>query len=184
MRNIGDVDGDGNPDGLWIDSTRTLAIVTAAGGVAKFTLDSAAPSAVSAMAVDADERPPLEVLVSDGRTVHLLVFDDCEIVPVINTRDGRPWLFDLGFRGTGTGVGCMEIFGRRRLVGLKREDRDGEWVNYSAAVLELDGRTVTLSETVESRHLGPAEDDAIERLTQVTCDGRTMADDGVTTPTP
>jgi hypothetical protein len=183
-RQIADIDGDGRPDAMWLDASRNLGIITAAGGAATFAVESAAPSYVSALAADADGQPPVELLVSDGRAVQLLVFDDCEIVPVINTGDGQPWLFDLGFTGAGTGVGCVDIDGRRQLVGLNVEVVGTDTVEWSRTVVELDGRTATVGATDRGTFHRPADDYAIELLSEVTCGDLTMADDGLSTPTP
>lgn len=183
-RQIADIDGDGHPDAMWLDASRNLGIITAAGGAATFAVESAAPSYVWALAADADGQPPVELLVSDGRAVQLLVFDDCEIVPVINTGDDRPWLFDLGFTGAGTGVGCVDIDGRRQLVGLNVEVFGTDMVEWSRTVVELDGRTATVGATDRGTFHRPADDYAIELLSEVTCGDLTMADDGLSTPTP
>lgn len=184
VRQIVDVDGDGRRDIMWLDAERNLGVITAMGGADVFAVDSAAPSSISVLAVDADEQPPVEFLVDDGRTAQLLVYDDCEIEPVINTRDGEPWLFDRGFRDTGTGVGCVDIDGRRRLVGLNIEGLDDGTVDWSRTVVNLDGRSATVGRTDSGTFDRPDDDYAIDLLSWVTCGDLTMFDDGLTTPTP
>lgn len=183
-RQIIDVDGDDRRDIMWLDADRNLGIITAAGAADVFAIDSAAPSTIEALAVDADEQPPVELLVDDGRTTQLLVFDDCGIRPVINTRDGEPWLFDRGFRGVGTGVGCVDIGGRRRLVGLNIEQAGDDAVEWSRTVVNLDRRSATVGRTDRGTFDRPDDDYAIELLSQVTCGDLTMPDDGLSTPTP
>lgn len=179
-KQIVDVDGDDRPDVMWLDRRRTLGIITAAGDAATLQIKSAAPSRIGALAADADRRPPVELFVSDGRTVQLFVFDDCRIRPVINTRDGEPWLF----RGKGTGVGCVNIAGKRRLVGLNSKKHGRDTVEWSRTAISLDGRSATAGHTDEGSFKTPEHDDAIERLSEITCGDLTMVDDGVQTPAP
>jgi hypothetical protein len=176
---IVDVDGDDRRDAMWLDRDRNLGIITAAGGAARVEIKSAAPTRIGALAVNADRRGPVELLVSDGRTVQLFVFDDCDIQPVVNTRDGKPWLFDRGFRGTGTGVGCVDIGGQRKLVGLNIEKHGRDTVEWSRTVINLDGRSATAGPRDEGSFERPKNDLGIELLSQITCADLTMVDDGV-----
>lgn len=183
-KQIVDVDGDDRRDALWLDRDRDLGIITAAGGSARVEIRSAAPNRIGALAVNADRRGPVELLVSDGRSAQLFVFDDCDIRPVINTRDGKPWLFDRGFRGAGTGVGCVAVDGQRKLVGLNIEKRGRDTVEWSRTVVDLDGRSATAGRTDEGSFDSPRNDLAIELLSQITCGDLTMVDDGVHAPAP
>jgi hypothetical protein len=155
-----DVDGDGRPDTGWMavntDGSRQLGVHTAAGGGDVVTIDSASPNVLTLLAVDADEQPPVELFVSDGRTVQLWAFADCQLAPVTNPQD-EPYLFDLGFRGTGTGVGCRDTDAGRELVGLNITDDDGTVVDWTRTVIERDGLRASNGPTDEGQFRRPAE---------------------------
>jgi len=159
---VADLDGDGRPDAVWMAATsegrRTLGVTTAAGGGSTVDIDSAGPQALRVLVVDADEQPPTELFVSDGRGVLLYAFAHCAVAPVTNP-EGQTYAFDLGFRGTGTGVGCVEAGGGRRLVGLNVTSDEGTFTH------------------------GP-DDAAIDLLHAVSCGGLTMAADGIRQPEP
>jgi hypothetical protein len=182
---IVDVDGDGRPDTGWLaaheDGSRELGVATAAGGGDVVPMDSASPVALTLLAVDADERPPVELFVSDGRTVELWAFADCRLAPVTNPQD-EPYLFDLGFRGTGTGVGCRDTGGGRQLVGLNITDDNGTEVDWTRTVIERDGLAASNGPTDEGRFERPADDAAIDLLHTVSCDDMTITGDGIRQP--
>jgi hypothetical protein len=75
---IVDVDGDGRRDTAWLATPaaggRELGVLTAAGGGAKVPIESASPVELVLLVVDADDEPPVELLVSDNRTVQLWAF--------------------------------------------------------------------------------------------------------------
>lgn len=182
---IVDVDGDGRADTGWLavdtDGSRQLGVSTAAGGGDVVTIDSASPNVLTLLAVDADEQPPVELFVSDGRTVELWAFADCGLAQVTNPQD-EPYLFDLGFRGTGTGVGCRDLDGGRQLVGLNITDDDGTVVDWTRTVIERDGLRASNGSTDEGRFRRPGDDAAIELLHTVSCDDMTIDEDGIQQP--
>jgi hypothetical protein len=182
---IVDVDGDGRPDTGWLaaheDGSRELGVATAAGGGDVVTIESASPVALTLLAIDADEQAPVELFVSDNRTVQLWAFADCRLAPVTNP-EGEPYLFDLGFRGTGTGVGCRDVRGGRQLVGLNVTDDNGTEVDWTRTVIERDGLAASNGPTDEGRFERPADDDAIELLHTVSCDDVTITSDGIRQP--
>ena len=140
-----DVDGDGEQDEVWFSSQGTprMGIATASGTVVGATIHSGkAPRA--AVVVNADQRGPVEMIpVTDG-TAFLLVFQNCDLVPVIGP-DGLPYAFDLGFRGNGTGVTCTDADGdgRRDLVGVNFVENGDGTAKLSRTVIELDGTTAS-----------------------------------------
>ncbi|HEY8543467.1 MAG TPA: hypothetical protein VIL36_00405 [Acidimicrobiales bacterium] len=179
---VDDLDGDGEPDTVWVASPggglRVLGVATAAGGGAKVEIESASPVPIQVLVADADGTPPVELFVSDGRGVQLWAFQDCRLQPVTDP-GGRPYLFDLGLRGYGTGVGCVD----GQLVGLNvtTEDADGT-VHWARTVITRDGLVADEGTTTEGTYRRPGDDAAIELLHQVTCGDRTLAADGIAQP--
>ena len=185
---VPDVDGDGRADTAWMavsDAAREMGIATAAGGVVRTRVDSASPVALSLLVADADGRAPVELFVDDNRTVQLWAFSDCQLVPVLNPQ-GQPYEFDRGFRGTGTGVGCVNTAEGRRLVGLNVDDpRPGDpptLVRWTRTIIELDGTSARNGASTSGTFSHPGDDAAIDLLHQVTCGDRTMAADGIRQP--
>jgi hypothetical protein len=182
---VADLDGDGRRDTVWMAATaeggRTLGVTTAAGGGSAVDIESASPQALRVLVVDADERPPTELFVSDGRGVLLYAFADCAVAPVTNP-EGRTYAFDLGLRGTGTGVGCVEAGGGRRLVGLNVTSDDGTTVAWSRTVIELDGLSASNGATDRGTFTHGPDGAAIELLHGVSCGDLTMAADGIQQP--
>jgi hypothetical protein len=182
-----DVDGDGRRDTAWLASpgngAREMGIVTAAGGGDKVTVGSAAPFPLSLLVAEADGEPPVELFVSDNRSVQLWTFVDCELQPVTDA-DGDPYVFDRGFTGYGTGVGCIDADGdgRRDLVGLNVTGLDEPTVDWSRTIIERDGTVATNGATDTGTFHQPADADRIAQLYDVTCGDLTMADDSVTQP--
>jgi len=155
--------------------------VTASGAASDVEVETGSPIPLSVLVVDADESPPVEVLVSDGRTVHLYEFVDCRIQPVLNV-DRETYLFDLGFRGTGTGVGCAAIDGHRQLVGLLARPRSGNRVPWSRTVVHLHDLRATNGATDSGTFTSPTDDRAIQLLHEVSCGDLTMESDGLHEP--
>ncbi len=115
-----DVDGDGQPDTGWISSGgTTFGITTASGATMSIPLQLAGGGDRSVLVENIDSHGPIAALASDGRTVELLLVQNCGLFPATNAQ-GTHYEFDLGVRGTGTGVGCSQITGTtgRSLVGL------------------------------------------------------------------
>ncbi len=181
---IVDVDGDMQPDNVWIasavDGTVTVGVVTAAGGGVTRRFESASPVSRSVLVVDADQRPPVEILASTGRSVQLWVFQDCSIVDVTNPQ-GQPYQFSLGFTDIGTGVGCVTVGGQQKLVGLDAKTT-GNTVNWSRTVVELDGTHARNGATTTGTFTAPGDDQRIDLLHQVTCGALTMSGNGISAP--
>jgi hypothetical protein len=181
---IPDVDGDGQRDTMYLTADRVLGVISSTGADVTYQIESASPVPVAVLAANADRTGPVEFLISDGRTVELIVFTDCRLRPVINTRDGQPWLFDLGSRGTATGVGCVEIAGRTELVGLNIERDDSDTVEWSRTIVTLEGSEATVGATDRGTFSRPADQQAIDLLTTVSCGELTMSADGIAQPPP
>lgn len=181
---VPDLDGDGRPDRVWVGadgSTRLVGVITAAGGGDVLGLPTASPVPLSAVVVDVDLQPPTEILVSDNRTVWLFVFDECGLQPVVGS-DGTPWIFDLGFRGTGTGVGCLTDEGGRALAGLNITDTRRDAVEWTRTVVRLDGARATAGPTETGVFRQPEGAGAIELLHTVACGDVTIGEDGIHQP--
>lgn len=179
---IVDVDGDGEADQGWVGMGPdgiVVGINTAAGGGASVPFESGSPVERSLLAVNADEKGPVELFLSDGRTVSLYAFVDCDIVPITNEQ-GETYQFSLGFTDFGTGIGCAQIDGKQQLVGLNVDstDTDGS-VNWSRTVIELDGTNARNGATSTGTFTSPDDDDAIALLYDISCGDLTMANDGV-----
>ena len=115
-----DVDGDGRPDTGWLSSDgNTFGITTASGATFSVPIELAGGGPRKVLVEDTDGHGTIAALASDGRTVELLVVTNCGLFPATNAQ-GAHYEFDLGVRGTGTGVGCAQITGTpgRSLVGL------------------------------------------------------------------
>jgi len=182
---VPDVDGDGEQDTLWLarsaDGGRPMGVDTSAGGHVEARVDSAAPIALRVLVADVDATPPVELLVSDGRSTQLWAFADCALVPVTDPA-GEPYLFDHGLRGTGTGVGCVGRGDDRRLVGLNVVADDGTTVRWERTTIERDGLVADEGATESGTFTRPADDARIDLLRSVTCGDRTLAEDGIAQP--
>lgn len=178
-----DVDGDGEPDTAWLldaDGATTVGIATAAGGGASTEIRSGSPIPRSVLVVDADETPPVEIIVSDGRGASLHAFSDCEIQPVQNP-EGETYEFDLqNLRGNGTGIGCIDTEQGRSLVGLQAGERTDSSVDWKRTIIELDGLTARNGSTDSGTYELPKDEDAARLLDEITCGDLTMAEDGLT----
>jgi hypothetical protein len=186
---VDDLDGDGRPDTVWLgdqpDGTRQVGVVTAGGVGTAVQIETGSPVPLSVLVADANETPPTEIFVSDGRTVYLWAFLDCAIQPVTNP-EGEQYLFDLGFRGTGTGVGCADVDGdgRMELVGLLAGEPDGDTVPWTRTVIELDGLSARNGPSDSGSFTEPDDDAAIALLHTVSCGARTITADGLHEPQP
>lgn len=183
---ITDVDGDGRRDTAWLhwspdSGSRQLGIRTASGGGGVAEVSSASPVGLVVLAVDADQEPPVELLVSDNRAVQLWAFADCQVQQVIGP-DGAPYVFDLGYIGTGTGVGCVDSRQGRELIGLNVISDDGTTVEWSRTVVELDDLQASNGETETGTFRQPGDADAIDLLHTVSCGDLTIDTDGVRQP--
>lgn len=137
-----DVDGDGRPDIAWLTGgpDRAIGISTASGAVFSAPIDSASPLPASAVVnvvrtSDAGDVPI--ALVDVGREVLLYSVADCAVTATRNDQ-GEQYTFDKGFTGFGTGVGCVEVDGALRLVGLNAvPDDSGQTFTVSRTVIDL-----------------------------------------------
>jgi hypothetical protein len=178
VASVGDLDADGRDDQAWVGpGPGEFGIVTAAGGVAPATSSLPSPS-LAVLVADADQQAPVEVFVSDGTTAELWGYVACALEPVIGP-DGAPWLFDLGERGNGTGVGCVDIEGERQLVGLNVRADDGTTVSWKRTIIELDGLSATIGASDTGTFTRPDDNDQIDLLHTITCHDLTIADDGI-----
>jgi hypothetical protein len=158
-------------------------VLTAAGGGDRVMIDSASPVALTLLVADADEQPPVELFVSDNRTVQLWTFVDCSLQPVTDA-SGQPYQFDLGFRGTGTGVGCIDADGdgRRDLVGLNVTATTDTTVEWSRTIIERDGVQASNGPTDTGTYRRSEDDAEIELLYTVTCGDASIDQDGIRQP--
>ncbi|NHT16565.1 hypothetical protein [Cellulomonas sp. IC4_254] len=173
-----DLDGDGEPDRLWLaddGGTRTVGVSTAAGATLTHPVDLAGPAGATAFALRPDPAEPAMVLVSDNRVADLLVVQDCALVDATDTR-GAPWQFDQGFAGQGTGVGCVDLDGDGTLdlVGLNLVDD-----TVTRTLIHVDG---TVASAGASDEVAADTGAAQETARAITCGDRTLSADGVHEP--
>jgi hypothetical protein len=182
-RVMGDVDGDGRPDTLYVgvgaDGLRRFGVVTATGARSEWTIPNASPVDPSIYGVaDADQDGRAEVFVNPGRVVYLLTYASCTLQPYLN-KDGQPYAFSIGFGAIGTGVGCIDADGdgRRDLVGLDQTDAGTGKVAWTRTIVTLHGTQARNGAKSSGTYTSPADDHAIALLNQVTC-----GDDAFTHP--
>jgi len=181
-----DVDGDGRPDQAWLSggAGREFGITTASGATFSATIDSASPVPASAIVnrVQADQIPIALVDLSREALVYSLA--GCAVTPVANEQ-GQPYTFDLGFAGTGTGVGCSTDAGSLRLAGLNAvaDDAGTYTVTRTFVDLDADGRHAT-NAAPEQVALGAGADEPVVTTAQEVSCGELVAgtDDGPVEP--
>ncbi|MDP9830384.1 hypothetical protein [Kineosporia succinea] len=155
-----DLDGDGLADELWLahdEGLRLLGVSTAGG--ARFSVvlnqwdegaqEQRAGDRVSALAGRLGDGSAV-ILVNLGRSAALYSVVNCYIVATTDT-ENRPWLFDLGYEGTGDGVGCVGDASGRILVSYRAE-YDSAKQTYTVS-----RRTVTLDRTGKRAGAGRSE---------------------------
>jgi hypothetical protein len=174
-RVMGDVDGDGKPDTIYVgvgeDGLRRFGLVTAKGGRSEWCTPNASPVDPSVYGVvDADEDGRPEVFVNPGRLVNVLVFADGALRPYLN-KEGRPYELSIGFGAVGTGVGCIDADGdgRRDLVGLDEKEAAAGKVPWTRTIITLQGTQARNGAKSSGTYTSPADDHAIALLHQVTC---------------
>jgi hypothetical protein len=183
-----DLDGDDRRDRLWFappgTGGRTVGVTTATGATSSAAVPLAGPVPLRALAVDADEMPPIEILVSDHRGVLVFVFLDCA-VQLVRDPGGDAVVLELGFRQQGTGVGCVDADqdGRRDLVTLLRDAGVDGHVPWSRTIVQLDGSSGHLGATESGTYVDPDDNEAIELLSTVTCGDRRI-DEALEEPRP
>ncbi len=183
---IPDVDGDGRPDRAYFapsagNGTRQLVVITAAGGRASATVSSASPSAASALVVEPGSPAAPLVLLSDNREVFLFAYVNCTLA-VVHNRQGAQYTFDLGFRGTGTGVGCIPDGARTDLVGLNIVSQDATTVHWSRTVIDVSGTSARNGASTTGTFTQPQDAAAISLLSTVSCGNQTISANGVHEP--
>ncbi|GAB3269067.1 hypothetical protein [Kineosporia babensis] len=102
---VGDLDGDGAPDELWMvqdGGQKRLGVRTASGKVMSTAYESTEPA--SAVANRLGDGTAI-ILLNTGRSAALYSVLDCQIVATEN-QTGEQYSFDLGFGQFGTGVAC------------------------------------------------------------------------------
>lgn len=191
QRQVGDLDGDGRPDTLWIGqfrgadgANRIVGITTASGDNTSVEISSASPIPMRALAIDAQDNGGHQVIVSDGRSARLYVFADCRLQTVVDGHYGRPFVFDLeNLAGNGTGIGCSDLGDGRRLVGLQALPDPANTRLWTVRRTEIDltgirattGRSDTLTAT-------SAQDPAVTSAQTISCGNLTIDQDGVQEP--
>ncbi|WP_432542454.1 hypothetical protein [Kineococcus sp. SYSU DK002] len=174
----GDVDLDGEADTVWLSGgpERTLGITTATGATFSTTFTGAAPQAATAIGQKLQPAGPAVVLLNTGRSVALYAVVDCALTPTLNAQ-GEQYVFDLGFTGYGTGVGCVAGGDEEdlSLAGLNAVDAgDGTYrVTRTAVQLDDSGRRATNGETTVVAEGLAADDPRVEGARTVGCGNQT-----------
>jgi hypothetical protein len=143
---IGDVDGDGRADTAFFTESGgpQYGIRTAAGGVYPVQDGLAGPATHSGWTAGLDASPGVVTVVDDGRSAHLLVFEDCAWVRTKGV-DGKPYTFGLnGFfpAPAGTGVACNDRNGGVLLEGVRavRRANGNVDIRWTQIDVSSDGR--------------------------------------------
>jgi hypothetical protein len=181
-RPFGDIDGDGQPDTLYVgidqgSSLRRFGVVTASGVRSEWTVDNASPVAPGILGIaDANQDGQIEIFVNPGRIVDVLTYRDCTLRPYLN-KDGDPYGFSVGFDEAGTGMGCVDADGdgKRDLVGLKAGEREGDEVPWTRTIVTLQGDQARNGPTSTGTYTSPKDDQAIALLSRITCGEDTFA---------
>jgi len=190
QRQVGDLDGDGLPDALWIGRfaaangamTRVVGVSTASGANADVEISSASPIPLRALAIDAQDNGQNQVIVSDGRSAQLYAFADCRLQTVVDSHYGRPFLFDLQNRaGNGTGVGCSDLGDGRHLVGLQALPENADRWTIRRTEIDLDGIQASIGRS-DTLTATSAEDPAVTSAQTISCGNLTIDQDGVQQP--
>jgi hypothetical protein len=191
QRQVGDLDGDGSPDTLWVGqfrgadarTVRVVGVTTGSGANSDVQISSASPMPLAALAIDAQNDGGNQIIVSDGRSARLYTFAECRTQAVADSGDA-PFAFDLqNLRDHGTGVGCSDLGSPsvgRHLVGLQALQNDGQWTVRRTEV-DLHGTLATIgqSDTVTATS---AQDPAVTSAETISCGDLTISKDGVQQP--
>ena len=176
-----DVDGDGRPDTGWLSSDgNTFGITTASGATFSVPIELAGGGPRKVLVEDTDGHGTIAALASDGRTVELLIVKNCGLFPATNAQ-GAHYEFDLGLRGTGTGVGCSQAAGTpgRSLVGLNMHlNPAGQPDSVYRTQIILDGSSARNGaiDTIPTTN-NPS---AAQSANTISCGNLTMTHDGIT----
>ena len=171
-------DAYGQPATLWITNT-TVGISTAQ-GYGEAEILSPSPIRRSALLIDAQRDGNHQIIVDAGREAILYSVSGCTITPVVD-QGGASFRFDLGHRrGTGDGVGCVDLGDGPRMVGLLqlRDEQHNPLLMVRRTEIDLNGATATIgrSDTVTATS---DQDPAWTTAGDITCGDLTMKRDGV-----
>lgn len=167
-----DLDGDGQPDELWLSAgtDREVGVRTASGAVFSVEFSAGAPQAATALGQRLGDGSSI-VLLNTGRSVSLYAVVGCELVPTMNP-EGDQYTFDLGFTGYGTGVGCVDLGDGLQLVGLLAEsDESGDSFDVTRTVITLsdDGTSAANGDSETVATDAGADDPAVLSAQEVSC---------------
>ena len=190
-RQVGDLDGDGLPDTLWVGqfrdgdgrTNRVVGVTTASGANSDVQVSSASPIPLTALAIDAQNDGRNQIIVSDGRSARLYTFTECRLQAVVDS-EGAPFVFDLqNLRGHGTGVGCSDLGPPSiggHLVGLQALQNGGQWT-VRRTEIDLYGTLAKIgqSDTVTATS---AQDPAVVSARTISCGDLTISKDGARQP--
>jgi hypothetical protein len=160
------------------DGKVTVGITTAAGGGMQRVWDSASPVVRSILIVRPNEATPPLVLADDGRSVNLWAVVDCKI-GIVTDSAGAPYTFSHGFTDFGTGVGCDQVAGTNQLVGLNITDQADDAITWTSTVVSVRGLIAKNGAQRSGTYERPADNAAIERLTETTCGDQTIENAGL-----
>ncbi|HWS93943.1 MAG TPA: hypothetical protein VN306_16080, partial [Mycobacterium sp.] len=194
QRQVGDLDGDGGPDTLWVglirdgsgSTLRVVGITAASGANSDVQISSASPLPLTAMAIDAQNDGGNQIIVSDGRSARLYTFAECQLQALADS-EGTPFVFDLhNLRGHGTGVGCSDLGPPsvgRHLIGLQALENPPNTGQWTVRRTEIDlygtlakiGQSDTLTAT-------STQDPVVTSAQTISCGDLTISKDGVQQP--
>ena len=166
-------------DMLWVSHSGTVG-VTIPAGTGVITVPNAGPLPLQALLIDAQQNGQRELLVSNGRGARLYLVSGCDITPALD-QQGQPFVFDMeNLRGTGTGVGCIDMGDGRHLDGLEAVQGPTGWT-VQRTEIDFDGTTAKpgRSDTVAA---ASAQDPAVTQAETVSCGDLTITKDGVQQP--
>ena len=192
---VGDLDGDGSPDTLWVRkfrddappyqgrTDRVVGISTARGSNPDVQISSASPMPLAALAIDAQDYGGNQVIVSDGRSARLYTFAECRPQPVLDS-DGAPFVFDpQNLRDHGAGMGCSDLGPPsvgRHLVGLQALNNGDQWT-VRPTEIDLYGTPATIGQS-DIVTATSAQDPAVVSAQTISCGDLTISQDGVQQP--
>jgi hypothetical protein len=174
-------DAYGQPAKLWI--TNTIVGITTAQGYGEAEIRSASPLQRSALLMDAQQDGNHQIIVDTGRDALLYTVSGCTITPVVD-QQGASFRFDIGHRfGKGDGIGCSDLGGGRRLVGLLqlRDEQDKPLWIVRRTEIDLNGATATIGR-FDSVTATSDQDPAWRTAGIISCGDLSMARDGVRAP--
>jgi hypothetical protein len=182
-RAFGDVDGDGQPDTLYVSvdqssGARRFGVRTASGVRSEWAVGNASPVAPGILGTaDANQDGQVEIFVNPGRVVDVLTYRDCTLQPYLN-KQGEPYGFSVGFDDAGTGMGCTDADGdgKRDLVGLEVGEREGDQVPWTRTIVTLQGDQARNGATSSGTFTSPKDDEAIALLSRITCGEDSFSD--------